>query len=1024
MGIQSSTLPAKAAYKYRACTNAAFKKVRVDELSDAEETDDFMKQSTNQSSLQLNVAKSSDYDGRPPADDADSDPECSGDESIDCASVREGDSLSVDSRSRVGTPRMDPPASRASSKSSRMSPSPLEKDAESPPRLSLGNLPERPRLLSLSFKSAAKSRCSSAPSVSATSAAASRNMRPNSNDTATADAEHDDDDDDAAGKVKPGRKKSVHSFAEAQKAFDEYLSDLTPDNMYKGKVKLRDVNSAIERLRKIGNKVACMEGDEAADLAGKLVAHADELRPMFDLIEIARIRPQDMLLKMKPEQVALFKTLPATFQHQVLTSISLSILGKLATSTAKPDDTRCAMEFISGYKYSTNNVEGQLHLKLLAALPGNSSEASFVKAQAHVLVVLNEFVLKSTKAEFINIFRKLRSEGLAPTLEHHEAGKEAWSSSQCWTDVSALSFMAYLLESQDCGYKKSRLFFSGMAYLNELKQSVSVRLKTFRGQKKVSGDGDIGRYCWESLKAMLADNDGPTSEAVQDATDAWDKIKDNYVLPLADNASTAESKQIFIAAYEKDMDKMPLELARKLARLGQQSDHVQELAEAEAGLQLGMARYWEVLGEEIDEGFVENVRTKLSGDNPNFDFQPKFNTVLEIITVYDDVTLELNPARSASVAISELRERVSLAGEAFDLSSRIMLDPVENVEALSGLWIKHLRIQNSHPRAEFVLDCPKVQVLLTMLRENSCANMIKSFFRIHLNFDSQPSSTLLSKCQKLKGQLPESISGLIDRASTISRIAKFASDKKVGRLPGPCEITSLKAEASILSGFETQPGVREHLDSLNAMWMDTYKVWVAGAQFDEFDEIHELFDGTYKALLEGNISDHEWLETFLDDTEYDAKLKKYQDYLLKALPVKVAATSMSQHTLLDETTAAEIASILKTSTEIVKVARNIELRLGAIVVANALLAKPRNPKTFATELSNAKHFCHVICKVKVAQLPKYVQTKLLETETQGAAASAAVASGSGSTSSSSGDVAPAATTKDEQPPARKKQKLG
>ena len=295
MGIQSSTLPAKAAYKYRAGTNTAFKKVRVDELSDAEETEDFMTQSINQSSLQLNVAKSSDYEGRPPADDADSDYECSSDESIDCASVREGDSLSVDSRSRVGTPRMDPPASRASSKSSRMSPSPLEKDAESPPRLSLGNLPERPRLLSLSFKSAAKSRCSSAPSTSATSAAASRNMHPNSSDTATADALHDDDQDDAAGKVNRGRKKAVHSFAEAQKAFDEYLSDLTPDNMYKGKVKLRDVISAIERLRKIGNKAACMEGDEAADLAGKLVAHADELRPMFDLIEIACIRPQDML---------------------------------------------------------------------------------------------------------------------------------------------------------------------------------------------------------------------------------------------------------------------------------------------------------------------------------------------------------------------------------------------------------------------------------------------------------------------------------------------------------------------------------------------------------------------------------------------------------------------------------------------------------------------------------------------------------------------------------------------------------
>ena len=45
-------------------------------------------------------------------------------------------------------------------------------------------------------------------------------------------------------------------------------------------------------------------------------------------------------------------------------------------------------------------------------------------------------------------------------------------------------------------------------------------------------------------------------------------------------------------------------------------------------------------------------------------------------TIHDAVTVELDPHRQSSVAISELRERLMVANEALDLSLQIVLDPI------------------------------------------------------------------------------------------------------------------------------------------------------------------------------------------------------------------------------------------------------------------------------------------------------------------------------------------------------------
>jgi hypothetical protein len=203
-----------------------------------------------------------------------------------------------------------------------------------------------------------------------------------------------------------------------------------------------------------------------------------------------------------------------------------------------------------------------------------------------------------------------------------------------------------------------------MHTLAELKSSVSVRLKTFRGAKKTSGDGDIGRYCWDLLgKTLEVAGTGSSGEKVQEALALWAEMKAENILPLGDDMSVEEVKASFISAYDLDLEAKPAKLARSIAENG---TLVSELVEAEAALNLAARRYWELLAAECSEDFIKTFKAQLAGDT-SLEFLPQFRLVLEVLKVYDETTVELEPSRHGSVAISEMRERLIVAHTAFNL---------------------------------------------------------------------------------------------------------------------------------------------------------------------------------------------------------------------------------------------------------------------------------------------------------------------------------------------------------------------
>lgn len=310
-GVNVSVLPDKAAYKYQSGDAETFKKVKSDELSDEEEADDYLDMQINDGLAQQEVASlaledaGSDDDGRGDNEDSQSDASCEANvKSIVTHSQsgsRAGSARSV--RSAGGpamSPRSSPNSSRASSPDCRgrsmgaptMTPNKTQPRA---PKFAAARPGFRVKgqLLPLNLLRAPSS-ASRAPS-SNRSQQAENDLFYDEHDHETQAQPQNQSQPQQAEVKKGGRKKIVQSLEEAQEAFDEYVTDFTPENLYGLKYKTRDVTGAVDRLRKIGNKVACMEGDNAADLAAKIVAFADKVRPLYDVMETLRSKPADFL---------------------------------------------------------------------------------------------------------------------------------------------------------------------------------------------------------------------------------------------------------------------------------------------------------------------------------------------------------------------------------------------------------------------------------------------------------------------------------------------------------------------------------------------------------------------------------------------------------------------------------------------------------------------------------------------------------------------------------------------------------
>ena len=426
LGVNVSTLPAMAAYKYQSGESETFAKVTVDELSDAEEAEEFLDQAIRDSDIISHPLAKVGVDDEADDDDASSDLQQQHQQAEhpdDAATASDSDDGIVGSGSAtVATFKSEQTFALNRSlgpgiKIKHRSPCP------SPSRSARNS--SRPRSSGQASRSSVAMATPAKNQTLKERPAFARSLDRKATCLSIGDTEKENDTDAGDTQKQTSsevpRRKIVQTLPEAQQVFEEYSDTFSAASMYENKPKSREITAGVDRLKKIGNRVACLEGDEAADLAGNLVTLADQIRPLWEMMDCLRREPETFLHKIKEEWVALFMALPTSLKKELLSNIALSVLGKLASSTSNAEDVLAAARIISGSGAFEVGGEGQqrnIHLGFISLADG------FEKIQSHLLVVVMEALMKLSKAEYVKIIRELRAQGLAPTLDDHISAKK------------------------------------------------------------------------------------------------------------------------------------------------------------------------------------------------------------------------------------------------------------------------------------------------------------------------------------------------------------------------------------------------------------------------------------------------------------------------------------------------------------------------------------------------------------------------------------------------------------------------
>ena len=79
--------------------------------------------------------------------------------------------------------------------------------------------------------------------------------------------------------------------------------------------------------------------------------------------------------------------------------------------------------------------------------------------------------------------------------------------------------------SRPASHKPNRAFHAGVKHMLKAEANVSIRLRSFRGARKASGNGGTGRYVWEKIDSG-ADVNVMDEERSKKAVQLWEKIKE------------------------------------------------------------------------------------------------------------------------------------------------------------------------------------------------------------------------------------------------------------------------------------------------------------------------------------------------------------------------------------------------------------------------------------------------------------------------------------------------------------------
>ena len=857
-----------------------------------------------------------------------------------------------------------------------------------------------------------------APSVASTTTATSR-LGPRRLGAAvnlcapSAASESERSDDDAEAELvgtpheKKGRRSKVEAMIEsAAKVETQARKNLTPHVMWEKKMRARDQTNLIDRLANWGRKLSRVLNNEAcADASARLFELCQKLNDQKGLLETARNEPAKLVAaNMSPRWVQLLQSFPATLVGHILTSMAFALIEKnkvdLVVQLAAID--KAAMTANVGFicaklsecSSSTQTVrelavtvQAKIIMGMADSLLVDSTRESFIDLMGQAYAAMGSKYPVWTTIETSPLISGLQNDIAQPLYAKHTA-----------MDLSALKTFAALLKAEGNAERIVGPLRREAQVLCHNFEHLSLRLRTHSHANLHSNRAgpNHARAAW-SIISKLWPGGAPLEESmgskVTDVSEKMNVVNGFLKKAHADSEAAAEeggaTKQAALL-YNRGVDLLSehMEAIEQFATLvcsmeDLAADDRTTVADAMAFFLDSVSRLCMLVLKAYDY-FADACTTILVNVNAS---QEELGEALENV-VWVQEFLTLLKLFNSSALLQCCLSHTAILTELGELQSTEERTDVEKVKTLAQKMQEYKAMER-----------PKMATPETAATQESSvqpqhffAAALNAFIdkadvgRIHLAADAFLNGLLLSP--NLARLTTDVIITLEEHASQLTPLAAacVATSRSVQRLQatvqrinddkpvGMIDLTKvLNAAVETHKAVSTQEGYKSAHAIALAEWQrqltDLDRRW-ALADAREFLNSHEnLKEQVVQFTFSGEFS---WLYSFAEDVDRSATFKR-MELFVTGIPSAMSALQQltNQMALIAAWAPTESIAQIHTASndkeQIEKVARQVSVVLGTMLIAN-ILAAEKNTNLAAKKLVKAKNYITVTLESDVEAL--------------------------------------------------------
>lgn len=397
-------------------------------------------------------------------------------------------------------------------------------------------------------------------------------------------------------------------------------------------------------------------------LAEELKAYADQLNATAAFFTAARKQPLALISKpLDMDTLAVVKKLSPKLSSNVFMLVGVGAVRKIEVAAAEEDIGNSFASIMRFANTASSTEEDDLEMLNLQLIPPKEGK----RVQHHVVVELAEKAFKLPIHACTAMVGKLIDLKLVPPHEKNvftgHGGATAGWQSQPDIDLSLMSLMHLAMQVKASGITPDM----ATVFRNVVKEKacVTLRLRAFDGPRRAEGNGDIGRYAWEIIEQLAAENKDKDT-VVGHVQSIWQTLQQNALLT---DINSLDIEKFAACAQEQLMDAI-VEMAQSVGSVG----GCTSVCEMRTWCRRLLSQLAQILEENIMDAMSGDQLNKLvllgkgkangnkSPEPDDIDASDAFDLLAALFRFYDDLGLALDSNRMGKSTMEEFRARVEL----------------------------------------------------------------------------------------------------------------------------------------------------------------------------------------------------------------------------------------------------------------------------------------------------------------------------------------------------------------------------